>query len=128
MKTRVFAYNGILAAETDMIKGKFLNNPLGDGQLGCVIDSKEVEITKDAKEIMKSLPKTGGSFAAIMLTKHDDGGSSLGLMGGGKHLFTGEDRAIGRTCDHSVIDDFTEVSDDIIPDDFKKYVDEEMNI
>jgi hypothetical protein len=77
--------------------------------LGCVIDTKEIDITKEAKDLIKNARREGGSFAAIMLTKHADGsGSSVGLFGFWKHLFAGEDLCIGRDCTTSVLDDCNE--------------------
>lgn len=121
MKTRIFAYKGNLGATTDLENGKFLNDLTKPDQLGCVIDTKEVEITKDAKELIKKAKREGGSFAEIMLTKHTAGGSSIGLLGFGKHQF-GKDFNIGRDCDLSVLDDCIEMNDDIIPEDYKIFI------
>jgi hypothetical protein len=123
MRTKIFTYRGVIGAETDLDSGVFINNPKGGGQLGCVISTTEIDITKEAKEIIKNSPREGGSFAPIMLTRHSDGsGSSIGLMGFWKHLFIGEDLCIGRTCDTSILDDCTEVEMEV-PEDFKSVVD-----
>jgi hypothetical protein len=122
MKTKIFAYKGVIGAETDLDNGTFINNPKSSGQLGCVIDTKEVDITQDAVNLIKKAPREGGSFAPIMLTKHSDGGSSIGLMGFWKHLFGGDDLCIGRTCDVNVLDDCN-IVDIEIPIEFKNIVD-----
>lgn len=123
MRTKIFAYKGVIGAETDIDNGEFLNNPKAGGQLGCVIHTKEVDITKEAKELLKSAPREGGSFAPIMLTKHSDGsGSSVGLMGFWKHLFRGHDLCIGRDCDTSVLEDCNETQIEI-PVEFMAVVD-----
>jgi len=122
MRTKIFAYKGVIGAETDLDNGKFINNPKDGGQLGCVIDTKEVDITKEAKELLRSAKREGGSFAPIMLTKHTDGGSSIGLMGFWKHLFAEEDLCIGRTCETSVLDDCNETEIEI-PVGFITFVD-----
>ena len=49
-------------------------------------------------------------------------GSSIGLMGFWKHLFSGEDVCIGRTCDTSILDDCSEVEMEV-PEGFKAVVD-----
>lgn len=123
MKTAlIFAYKGNVGATTDIENGKFINDVNGSGQLGCVIHTSEVSITKEAKEIIKSARREGGSFAELMLTKHADGsGSSIGLFGFGKHHF-GTDFTIGRTCDISVLDDCEEAKIEI-PEDYKKFID-----
>ena len=123
MRTKIFSYKGIIGAKTDLDKGQFINDPKAKGQLGCVISTTEIDITKEAKEILKNAPREGGSFSSIMLTKHSDGsGASIGLMGGWKHLFSGEDLMIGRDCDTSILDDCNEVKIEI-PEEFKKVID-----
>lgn len=118
MKTKIFAYKGILGAETDLENGVFLNNPKASGQLGCVIPIEEIEITQEAIDLLKKAPREKGSFAPITLME-----TSIGLLGFQKHLFKGEDLCIGRDCKLSTLDKLTVV--DYIPDDFKQYIDEE---
>lgn len=124
MRTQIFSYKNIIGATTDIESGVFLNNPKEGGQLGCVISTKEVDITKEAKELIRGAKKEGGSFAPIMLTKHADGsGSSIGLMGFYKHMFAGEDLCIGRTCDLEVLNDCNEIEIEL-PEDFIKIINE----
>lgn len=119
----IFAYKEHLGATTDLKNGKFLNDPTSSGQLGCVISSKEVQITPEAKKLLKQSRREGGSFAEVMLTKHSDGsGSSIGIIGFGKH-YLGSKVSIGRDCDISVLDDAEEVEFPV-PDDFKNFIDE----
>jgi hypothetical protein len=128
MKARIFSHKGVVGAITDLENGKFLNDPKAKAQLGCVISTDEVQITKEAKEIIKGAPREGGSFAAIMLTKHHEsivetkGKSSIGLMGYGYHVFNGPDLCISRDCDLSVLEDCEEV-DLEVPSDFIQLVD-----
>jgi len=123
MRTKIFSYKNAVGAETDLDKGKFINNPKGGGQLGCVIDTKEIDITKEAKELIKNARREGGSFASIMLTKHaNNDGSSIGLMGFWKHMFNSEGLMIGRDCDTSILEDCNETEIEI-PQGFKDAVD-----
>jgi hypothetical protein len=126
MKTKIFAYKGVVGAITDLQNGKFLNTPTAAGQLGCVVSTDEVQITKEAKEVIKGAPREGGSFAAIMLTKHNDGKSSISLMGFRYHAFFGKDLCIGRNCDTSILNDCEEVEIEV-PSDFKNFVDGEFD-
>lgn len=129
MKTKIFAYRGVVGAETDLENGKFLNKLDGGsmvGQLGCIVSTSEILITEEAKEAIANAPREPGSFAPIMLTRHSsDIGSSIGLLGMGKHLFASEDLCISRECDLSVLDD-CEVAELEIPSEFKKVVDENL--
>lgn len=122
MKTKIFEYKGNLAANTDLENGKFINNPKEGGQLGCVVHTNEIEITKAAKDLIKKARRESGSFAPLMLTKHaDDSGSSIGLFGFWKHNF-GKDFTIGRDCDLSILEDCTEIEMEA-PEDYKTFID-----
>jgi len=121
-RAKIFAYKGALGAETDIDNGTFLNDPKGPNQMGVVIPSSEVDITKEAKELLKNASRESGSFSGIMLTKHSDGsGNSIGLLGFWKHLFLKDDITIGRDCDKEIIDDFNETIIEI-PQGFKDAV------
>ena len=124
MRTKIFAYKGIVAAETDLENGKFINNPNNGGELGCVVSTTEIDITKEAKELIRKAKREGGSFAAIMLTKHSDGnGSSIALIGFGKHLYEGDDLCISRDCNLSVLEDCNETEIEL-PEEFVNFVNE----
>lgn len=116
MKTKIFAYKGIVGAETDLENGVFANNPKAEGQIGCVIPIEEIEITEYAKELIKEAPRESGSFAPIMLMDNH-----IYLTGFNKHLFQGEKLCISRDCKLSTLDKLTIV--DYIPEDFKQFVD-----
>lgn len=125
MKTQIFAYKNNLGATTDIEGGTFINDIKGPGQLGCVVSTSEIQISAEAKELIRKASREGGSFAEIMLTKHSDdsahGKSSIGLMGFRLHHF-GEDFNISRNCELSVLEDCEEVVDNI-PQDYKDFID-----
>lgn len=121
MTAEIFAYKGNLAASINM-DGKFLNNPSEQGQLGCVIAADHVKISPDAVALIKGARREGGSFAELMLTKHNDGsGSSIGIMGFGKVHF-GTKFNISRDCDLSVLDSCV-VEEIEAPEDYKNFID-----
>lgn len=102
---------------------KYINDP--KGQLGVLVDTKDVAITKEAKEIISKAPKGDGSFSELMLTKHSgdepsSANSSIGILGFNKvHLEKGFE--IGRECDVSVLEDCSEEELET-PEDFKEYI------
>lgn len=116
---KIFAYEGYVGAQINM-NGKFLNNPDSPHELGCVIHTRDVAITPTAVNIIKRARRESGSFAELMLTRHSDGSSSIGLLGRGK-VMLGRDFHIGRECDTSVLQDCT-VCEFAIPDDFVAYI------
>lgn len=122
MKTKIFSYKNFIGAETDLDKGKFLNNPKAEGQLGCVVPVEEILITKEAKNLLLKAKREGGSFASMMITKHEKEGGSIGLLGHWKHAYCLDDAVLSRDCDLSLLNDLEEVNIDI-PEDFMEYVD-----
>jgi hypothetical protein len=123
-KVRIFDYKDNVAINMD-VNAKYINDPTSPGQLGTVISTNDISISKGAKEIIAKAKKGGGSFSELMLTKHsvpdESGKSSIGVMGFGKvHL--GKNFEIGRTCDVCVLDDCLEEELDV-PEDYKEYID-----
>lgn len=121
---RIFSHKGIVGAESDMDNGEFLNNPHGDGQIGCVVSVDNCVITSDAKSIISKCSREGGSFSSLMLTLHDEsikdksGAGSVGVLGFHCHMLGNGDKMIGRLCEKSVLD-LIDVDDDMnIPKDF----------
>lgn len=128
MKTlNIFAHKGRVACNITMT-GKFINNPSAAGQMGCVVSTSEVTISKEAADIIRGAKREGGSFAPLMLTVHEGeavvahGPSSIGVLGVGKvYLGTSDDLTIGRTCDLKALDD-CEVIENNPPEDFVEFV------
>lgn len=128
MKIQIFTFNGHLGATSDLDNGVFINDPKRPGQLGVVASTSEVQITKEAKELIKGAKREGGSFAPIMLTKHSEtaikehGKSSIGLMGFIKHYFGDSNQiTISRDCDLEVLNDCEEIEMEA-PEDFKGFI------
>lgn len=122
----IFAYKGNLGMIVRS-EGKFINNPFTEGQLGVVISTNEIEISKEAKALINKAKRDSGSFSELMLTKHEGvaieshGKSSISVMGiGFVHL--GDDFSIGRTCSLSALEDCTEIENNP-PEDYKNFID-----
>lgn len=121
MTAKIFEYKKNIGIDIDM-KGKFINDPFQPGQLGCVISTKDVIITPSAIDVIKNAKREGGSFAELMLTKHDPGpGSSIGILGGGK-INLGSEFSIGRDCETSILDDCV-IEDFEVPEEYKNIID-----
>lgn len=122
----IFAHKGNVGMIISR-KGKFINDPFVEGQLGAVIGTNEIEISKEAKALINKAKRDGGSFSELMLTKHEGvaieshGKSSIGVMGMG-FVHLGEDFSIGRTCSLSVLEDCTEIENNP-PEDYKNFID-----
>lgn len=122
----IFAYNGNLGMIVNA-EGKFINDPFAPGQIGSVISTNEVEISKEAKDLIKKAKRDRGSFAELMLTNHTGsaveahGKSSIGVMGMG-YVHLGTKFSIGRTCSLSALEDCAEIENNP-PEDYKAFVD-----
>lgn len=123
---KIFSYKGNLGIVIDD-KGKFINDPFASGQLGCVISTEEVEISKEAKELIRNAKRDSGSFSELMLTAHtgaaieSHGKSSIGVLGMG-YVHLGSEFCIGRTCNLSVLDDCIEIENSP-PKDYTSFID-----
>lgn len=122
---KFFAYKGNVGVEIDP-EGKFINDPFAAGELGAVISTAEIEMSKEAKDIINAADHEGGSFAQLMLTQHEGEGlkfgqSSIGIIGMGKvHL--GSTFKIGRTCTKSVLEHCAVVQNSV-PADYMEFID-----
>lgn len=122
----IFAYKNNLGMIVN-VEGKFINDPFAPGQLGAVISTDEVEISKEAKALIQKAKREGGSFAELMLTKHEGaavqshGKSSIGVMGMG-YVHLGTDFSIGNTCNLATLEDCAEIENHP-PEDYKSFVD-----
>jgi hypothetical protein len=101
--TRVFAHLGIIGVQTDITSGTFLNDPTADGQMGCVVPLENVVMTSEAKELLRSAKREGGSFAAIMIDT-----KTFSYMGFSHAMFNANEKLISRDCDLSGLDSITE--------------------
>lgn len=132
MKTmNIFAHKGHVGANINMEDGKFINDPGSPGQMGCVVSTSEVSISKEAADLIRKAKREGGSFAPLMLTVHtgqgtEHGRSSIGVLGGGNvYLGDADTLTIGRTCDLEALD-HCEIVENSAPEDFQKFIEEEF--
>lgn len=129
---QIFSYKNYVGALSDIENGNFIND-INDGmQLGVVVKSQEIEITSLAIDAIKNVKRAPGTFAPIMVTKSDPsvvdqyGEYTIALFGFRKHAFSMDDEMISRDCDLTGLDTLT-INDDIeIPQDFKEFVDEQL--
>lgn len=101
----IFFYKNHVGVDINMNR-KFLNDLTDNNQLGCVISTKEINISQEAVDFIKKLKRDTGSFAEIMMTRKQDDhqNASISFLGFGKILVTTE-TSISRTCDLTVLDE-----------------------
>lgn len=90
MKTQIFAHKG----RVGIVAGdKFVNDPMGVGQLGCIVDLNEIVVSAAALAILRGVKKNRDAIGDVMCwsanaPNRKDGSriDCFGWMGGGKYL------------------------------------------
>lgn len=127
MNTQIFVYKGMLGILSPENAKGIIARP-GSGSMGFVVNTANIDISKEAKDAFNNAGREGGSFSDFMLTSHVGGAvevhgkSSIGWLGGSRTAARVRDLKLGRDCDKSVLNDMNEVEVEI-PADFKKYID-----
>lgn len=114
---KIFAHKNFIGAETDCENGEFVNDIHGASQLGCVVSFSETEISEEAKELLSTAKREGGSFAPIMIME-----DCIGVGGFNKHLFDLNDPILSRDCDLNNLSKI-KVVENKPPQDFIEYID-----
>jgi hypothetical protein len=112
MKTKIFAYKGrvgILAGD------KFVNDPSQPNQLGCVVKLSEVEVSREAFEILNNIKRSHDDIGDVMCW-----GECFAWLGGPKTMLN--DKAEGdNSYQPSLLVNY--IADVEIPEEFKNAVD-----
>ena len=91
MRTKVFAYKGVIGIESSVDAEGLLNKPLESGQLGFVLNSKCVDISKEALELLKKVKPSGDDIGDVDIFKADDNRIIFCWLGRNKKEFKPED-------------------------------------
>ncbi len=81
-KTLIFEYKGRVGIKAGT---KFINDPSKPGQLGCIVNVKEIEISKTALDILMNITKNHDAIGDLMCWKAGDI-NCFGWMGGYTYL------------------------------------------
>ncbi|WPH64759.1 hypothetical protein [Vibrio phage vB_VpaP_SJSY21] len=127
LKVNVFSYNGVLGIQAEVtvedgdvvsLPSCVINNPEQPGQLGLVCEAYGVRITEEAKEIIRNLPREGGSFAPLMIW--EAGNVHFGYSGGINAAII--EPAICRETDVSLLDKFETLKGFEVPASFIEFI------
>jgi len=104
-KTMVFAYNGILG----LLAGKtFVNDPTQPGTLGPVVALDQLEITQEALDLLKTIPKREDSVGDVMAWSTSADASLppaivFGWLGGPLHMLNPKGASADRDYDPDLL-------------------------
>lgn len=111
MRTQVFAHNGWVGISSGVEAEGLLNKPLDKGQLGFVVDAAFVDISPEALELLKQVPKSGDCIGDVDIYASKDK-VIFCWLGGPMKMFKPEDVTGSRDYDASLIKETKEIKVD----------------
>ena len=118
MKTTVFQHKGMIGILSSPDAEGFIAKP-GNGNLGCVVDASQVEISKDALDLLKTIPRGHDGLGEIESFKAGDK-NVFGWLGGYMKAFRPADIETSRDYNPSIL---TATEGVEVPKEFKDFVD-----
>lgn len=82
MRTQVFAHKGVIGIKSSPTAEGLLNDPTKPGQLGFVCDAAFVDISPEALELLKKVPKSGDDIGDVDVFNTNDGKVIFSWLGG----------------------------------------------
>lgn len=120
IRTKIFAYNGIIGIQSHPESEGLIVKPEGENK-GCVISAASVDISLEALELLKSVKKGKKKIGDIDIFKADEGLIIIGWKGGYLNAFRPSDIEASKDYDVSLLTATTEEIE--IPQEFKNFVD-----
>lgn len=116
--TKVFIYKGIMGIQSNENSDALIAKP-GNGNLGCVCDASKVQISKEALDALKSIPRGHDGLGEIDIFQSGDK-VIFGWLGGYLKAFKPENIETSIDYNPSLL----KHSDDVeIPKEFIEFVD-----
>lgn len=117
-KTTVFEYKGYIGIKSHP-KADGMIAPAGGGNIGCVCDASKVQISKEALELLKKIPRGRDGLGEIDVFGSGDK-KIFGWMGGFLRVFKPSEIETSRDYDPSIL---THTDGVEVPKDFKTFID-----
>ena len=121
-KVKVFQYKGIVGIDAMGSEIPFIVK-IGGGNLGCMVNTKDVVMSRDAYNILKSLRKGQDDLGDVECIKASDGSKIFGWLGGPLRMIIPSKSEVSIGYDISLIKPVDEVS---IPKDFIDYIEQSI--
>jgi hypothetical protein len=116
-KTQIFEYKGVIG----IIAGdKFVNDPAKPGQLGCIVDGKDIIISAEALALLKQVKKSHDAIGDVMCWKAGEK-ICFGWLGGPKKLVVPAKSEGDREYNPGLLE--VSIGDVKVPQDFIEVVD-----
>ena len=122
MRTQVFAHKGYLGILSDFKAEGLFNDPESGGQLGFVVDAAFCDISPEAIDILKKIPKSHDDIGDVDVFKAEDGRVIFAWIGGPQ---SGIDPKAGVTGSSTYSPELLVPNPNVVaPYDFKEFIDE----
>jgi hypothetical protein len=121
MRTKVFAYKGIVGIDSTYDTEGLINDPLNQDQVGFMLDADYLDITQEAIDLLKTIQVVQDEMASIAIFKAADDKVYFGWMGGCKLAIDPKKYKGDNSYDASLL---TKVCKIIVPEEFKTFTDE----
>lgn len=125
MRTKIFQYKGILGIESSFDTEGLINNPKAPGQLGFVLDASFVDISKEALEVLKKIPKSGDDIGDVDVFKSNKG-VVFAWLGGPLRLINPSSATGSNSYNPSLLESVSKIVENEPPIEFKKVVDKSL--
>lgn len=123
MKVNVFAYRGVIGILASPECEGIVAHP-GNGNLGVVCDADKVEISSEAIELLKTIPKGSDSLGSIDIFGDSNGKVVFAWLGGYMRAILPEKEVASRDYDPSLLKATENVE---VPQTFKDFVDDNLS-
>ena len=126
IRTKIFAYKGIIGIESDYKAEGLINDPASVGQLGFLVNPKFIDISKEAFALLKKVKKGTDSLGDIDIFKSGKD-INFGWLGGSLNII--DKNSIGsRDYDVNLLNKIINIVPNEPPKQFKVYIDEALKV
>jgi len=121
MRTKIFAYKGIVGIQSGPDAENMVAKP-ENGNLGCVLEAQGIDISPEALELLKSIPRGRDGLGEVDVFQAGDK-IIFGWLGGYMKAILPEQCETSRDYNPSLLNSTEGVE---APEDFRKFVDEQL--
>ena len=117
MRTRVFAYKNFLGVQSSFTSIGLLNKPGEPGQLGFVMDAKEVFFSLEAIELLKKVKRSRDAIGDVDVFQSDSR-VVFAFLGGPLCMYDATQIEGSRSHDAGLLEGLVKIVQNLVPQSF----------